>query len=70
MAEFTQPLLNKGGSVSPYAPALNKEVSLITSYIRDPLFNRVGGDWINFLKNSICVLATREVSFLLFGFQI
>ena len=56
MAEFTQPLLNKGGSVFPYAHALNEEVHLIVGHIRDPLFNRAGGDWINVFLNSIlCV---------------
>lgn len=71
MAEFTQPPLNKGGSVFPYAPALNEEVSLITGHIRDPLFNRASGDWITmFFEKVSCVLAIREVSFVLFGFQI
>lgn len=56
VAEFTQPLLNKGGSVFPYAPALNEEVSLIMGHIRDPLFNRASGDWINvFLNSTLCV---------------
>lgn len=56
MAEFTQPLLNKGGSVLTYPHALNEEVNLITGHIKDPLFNRASGDWINIFLNSIlCV---------------